>query len=295
MSSNKRGVSLQIILILLWLAFTTSFALWWFRFSLDHVSLLADLQPDRSAHWLRIHRMIMWEGSTWFVLLILAGAALIVLVQKERVRARRLREFFASFSHEVKTSLASLRLQVEALIDDWSGPPPPTLSRLLGDSVRLQLQLENSLFLASQDSLKLYMHPVSLKNTIDRVREQWPQIQVDIDRDATVNADERALRSVLSNLFQNSLVHGKATAIGIKIENAGFESVQIHVKDNGVGFKGDGQKLGELFHRPTPSSGSGLGLFICKLLLNRMDGKLEVPLSDSGFHAIVELRNGAKA
>lgn len=295
MSSNRRGGSLQIILILLWLAFTTSFALWWFRFSLDHVRLLADLQPDQSSHWLRIHRMIMWEGSTWFVLLILAGAALIVLVQKERVRARRLREFFASFSHEVKTSLSSLRLQVEALIDDWSGPPPATLSRLLGDSVRLQLQLENSLFLASQDNLKLYMHPVSLRSTIDRVCEQWPQIRIDIDRDATVNADERALRSVLSNLFQNSLVHGKATSIDIKIESVHPESVQVHLKDNGVGFKGDGLRLGELFHRPTPSSGSGLGIFICKLLLNRMGGKLEVLLSDSGFHTVIELRSGAKA
>lgn len=295
MSSNKRGGSLQIVLIIFWLIFTTSFALWWFRFSLDHVRLLAELQPDKAAHWMRIHRMIMWEGSTWFVLLILAGAALIALVQKEKVRARRLREFFASFSHEVKTSLASLRLQVEALIDDWSGPPPPTLSRLLGDSVRLQLQLENSLFLASQDSLKLYMQPVSLKSTIDRVREQWPQIQVAIDRDATVNVDERALRSVLSNLFQNSLVHGRATAIDIKIESAQADLVQVHVKDNGLGFSGDGHKLGELFHRPTPSSGSGLGLFICKLLLSRMGGGLEVAPSTSGFHTVVELKSGAQA
>ena len=116
MTSSRLRESFKLLLIILWLVFTVLFALWWLRFGLDSISLLARLEPERMDHWIRQRRMIMWEGGSWIVLLVIGGGALTALAQSERWRLQRVREFFASFSHEVKTSLASLRLQAERAI-----------------------------------------------------------------------------------------------------------------------------------------------------------------------------------
>lgn len=289
MSSNNQKETLKLLLAVLWLAFTVTFAVWWFALGLGYVAELAKLQPELSEHWSRQRRMIFFEGSAWIVLLVLGGAALIFLVQKERRTVKRIREFFASFSHEVKTALASLRLQAETLKDEPEFKDSTVLDRLVGDTVRLQLQLENSLFFASQENLQLYLQPVMLSSVVDRMREQWPGLTIDLESNAALHADERALRTILSNLIQNALVHGKATHV--KVTATGTKDlVELRLKDNGSGFEGDADHLGELFYRPTPSSGSGLGLYICRFLAQRMGGNLKSHNEDGGFTVEVQLQ-----
>lgn len=280
---------LKITLSVAWLVFTVAFALWWFRLGLDHVSRLAELQPDNLSFWERQRRMVFWEGTSWLVLLIIGGAALIGLVQKEKLRVRKIREFFASFSHEVKTSLASLRIQAEALNDELGRQSSPILTRLIGDTVRLQLQLENSLFFASQDGLQLFLQPLDLSPLVERMREQWPNLNIEFHGECTVRADERGMRTILSNLVQNAHVHGKAKTIKIRATANGNNRVIIEVSDDGRGFHGDVGALGELFHRPETTSGSGLGLYICCLLAGKMGGEMQFASSAGGFLAAVEL------
>lgn len=287
MNFANRRETVRLILIVCWLVFTVTFAIWWFELSAKHISQLKELQPDQAAHWTRQKRMILWEGSAWIVLLALGGMALIALVQKEKARVKQIREFFASFTHEIKTSLASLRLQAEALKDETAGESP-ILERLIGDTVRLQLQLENSLFFASQDTLKLYTEPVRLSILIERMREQWPSLKIQFDRDAVVQADDRAMRTIFSNLLQNSLVHGNASQIRIHTEPSG-NRVRLIIEDDGSGYKGDRKNLGRLFYRPTPNSGSGLGLYICRMLVQRMGGALANAPSPNGFKVDIEL------
>ncbi len=288
MTSSRLRESFKLLLIILWLVFTVLFALWWLRFSLDNISLLARLEPEQMAHWTRQKRMIMWEGGSWIVLLVLGGGALTALAQSERWRLRRVREFFASFSHEVKTSLASLRLQAEALQDEKFSSP--VLDRLIGDTVRLQLQLENSLFFASQDGLQLYVQPLSLEQLVERMREQWPSLKILLKQKCIVRADERALRTIFSNLLQNAIVHGGATAVDIQVAQLDGERLSIVLIDNGSGFTGSLTGLGQLFYRPKATSGSGLGLYICKILLKNMNGQLELLAQDKGFRVQMTLK-----
>ncbi len=277
--------TVKLNLAMFWLVFTVAFAFWWFKLSLDHVTQLGELQPEKAAHWIGQRRMIFWEGVAWLVLLALGGGALIFLAKRERQRVRSLRGFFASFSHEVKTSLASLRLQAEALKDDWQGASSPTLDRLIGDTVRLQLQLENSLFFASQDDLRLYAQTISLEKMMARLREHWPGVEFNVTRGCNLRGDERALYTVFSNLIQNSIVHGRAKRVLIEPEKALNGSVRLTFSDDGCGFQGSIEELGQLFHRPTPQSGSGLGLYIGKMLMQRMGGGLEIKRTSSGFCA----------
>lgn len=279
---------IRIATVVVWLAFTMSFAVWWYTLSSQHIQRLGELEPDRVEHWRRQSRMILWEGTAWIVLLGLGGGALIILVQNERLRVRRIREFFASFSHEIKTSLASLRLQAETLKDERP-EPSPVLDRLIGDTVRLQVQLENSLFFASQDTLKLFVEPVRLSHLVERMREQWPGLKIELKGDAILRGDDRALRTILGNLLQNSTVHGRASLVQISAVKAS-DFVRVQVNDDGAGFDGNVVNLGEAFHRPTPRSGSGLGLYISRLLAQKMGGRLELaPSSGSGFAVRIEI------
>jgi signal transduction histidine kinase len=289
-SSVKSSDWLRLFWISFWLLFTVAFAFWWFKLSSQHISMLQSLQPERADHWERQQRMILWEGSAWIVLLGLGGGALIALVLKEKSRVQRIREFFASFSHEIKTSLASLRLQAEALKDN-SSLDSPILDRLIGDTVRLQVQLENSLFFASQDHLKLYVEPIRMSSIVDRMREQWPNLKIELTGDATVQGDDRALRTIFSNLLQNAMVHGKASAVAIDVKKISDHRLRVKVSDDGSGFKGETKKLGTVFHRPTSESGSGLGLYICGLLIEKMGGCLErnFAAESRGFHVSFEL------
>ena len=282
---SRRRETIKLSLVFFWRLFTVAFAIWWFRFSLQHINALEQLQPEQMERWRRQERMLLWEGSTWLVLLISGGAALIALVLKERGRVRRIREFFASFSHEVKTSLASLRVQAESLQDEWQGPASPILGRLIGDTVRLQLQLENSLFLSSQDDLKLYFEWVRLSQLIERMREQWPAVRMDLQGDAVLVGDERALRTIFSNLVKNAVVHGHATEISVNamVEPATKGRVRVRLHDNGTGFEGALDELGNLFHRPKSTSGSGVGLYICRMLVERMKGELSLHADNHGF------------
>jgi len=293
--SGERQEKIKLALIFFWLVFTVAFAIWWFRVSLDHIALLVEAQPDRVQHWQRQERMILWEGSAWLFLLISGGAALVALVLKERQRVKRIREFFASFTHDVKTSLASLRVQAEALQDDWpGGTVSPVLERLVGDTVRLQLQLENSLFLSSQEDLKLYLERVRLSQLIERMREQWPKCQIDLTGDAVLLGDERALRTIFSNLVKNAIVHGRSTAIQARVDVGGKGQVRVHLQDNGTGFEGAVNELGQLFHRPRSTSGSGLGLYICRMLVEKMNGQIGFHAENHGFRIELDLSGELK-
>lgn len=286
----KRSDSLKLALASFWLLFTVCFALWWFKFSFDHISTLSQTQPENAAHWARQKNMVLWEGAAWVVLLVLGGVALIASVLKEKKRVRRIREFFASFSHEIKTSLASLRLQAEALQNE--GTQSPILSRLIGDTVRLQLQLENSLFFSSQDHLKLYIEDLALAQILERMREQWPGLKIEWTGKCVLRGDERALRTVFSNLFQNSILHGEATVISVEAQVLSSGRVGIQISDNGKGFQGALTQLGQVFHRPERTSGSGLGLYICRILVQTMGGQFEVQPSPVGFKTRLELPGG---
>lgn len=276
----KRFLS-KIFLSVSWLLFTVAFAGWWFYFSYSSINHLAELEPLKLARYEMQRRMIVWEGATWIVLLIVGGAMLIYFIILENRRTVQVEEFFASFSHDVKTSLASLRLQAETLQEEM--PSSPILDRLVADTVRLQLQLENSLYFAAQRNLKLFMEPLSLNHVLRRVSVQWPNLKIRLEQECLLKADERALQSVLGNLIQNAIVHGQASEVSFLVKRRGAHQVEVHFADNGRGFKGDMSLLGRLFYRATTQSGSGLGLYICGALLGKMNGELKILPKQQGF------------
>ena len=281
---------IKILLVALWVTFTVTLAVWWLIFGLRQLDLLTQFHVEQSDQLQRHYQMLLWEGGILIASLVGGGLALFYYARREQKRHRQVEEFFAAFTHDAKTALASLRLQAESLKEDLGVNPNPLLDRLLQDSLRLQLQLENSLLLVNLPTGRLLNEPVRLGHLIDGLRYHWPELAIIERGDGVVRGDSRALESVLMNLIHNAVKHGEATEIRITAEPRGAGRIIVSVADNGKGFAGDSKQLGQLFVRHARGSGSGVGLYISSQLAKRMNATLRfAPGAGAGFVAELDL------
>ena len=282
------------VYVVLWLLLTLSLVGWWLVYGLRQLEKLARLENSLPAHLIQQQQMLHWEGLTLFALLIVGGSGLLYYAVQEKRRNDQVQEFFATLTHELKTPLASLRLQAESLQEDLSSISNLSLGsqklidRLVADTVRLELQVENALFLASVRSQEqLHVEAVSVESVLERLKIQWPELQFIVTAPVFIKADTRALEGILKNLIQNAKVHGKAKLITIDAKTSSdSDKICLSIADDGLGFTGDIKKLGKLFSRPTAQSGSGVGLYLSKNLAERMNGRLEFSMCEmthSGF------------
>ena len=293
---ERKRSRIAIVLVALWVVFTVTLAAWWLIFGLRQLDLINQSHLEAAGQLQRHYQMLLWEGGILIASLIGGGLALFYYAQREQRRHAQVEEFFAAFTHDAKTSLASLRLQAESLREDFAGSESnPLLERLLSDTLRLQLQLENSLFLVNLPRGKFFLQPIRLSDRIEALRLHWPNVTITQTGDGEVMADARALESVLTNLVQNSVIHGRATKIDVVVRRRNG-SLSVTVTDNGEGFQGDLSQLGQLFVRHARSSGSGVGLYIVRQLARAMHGTIEFCSDEeSGFVAELELPEGSQA
>jgi signal transduction histidine kinase len=293
LSTQRKRNRIVIALVGLWVVFTVTLAGWWLVFGLRQLALLNRLNLEGAADFHRHYQMLLWEGGILIISLIGGGLALFYYARREQKRHSQVEEFFAAFTHDAKTALASLRLQAESLREDFADAGPSRLlDRLLSDTLRLQLQLENSLFLVNLTRGAFFLEPISLSDRVDTLRHHWPELLITQSGDGVIMADVRALESVLTNLVQNSVTHGQATEVDVSVKRGGAGRLIVRVSDNGHGFHGDLKELGKLFVRHTRGSGSGVGLYIVRQLVKRMNGTINfTDASPSGFLAEMDFPN----
>jgi signal transduction histidine kinase len=281
---------IKILFVALWVTFTVTLAVWWLIFGLRQLDLLSQFHVEQADQMQRHYQMLLWEGGILIASLVGGGLALFYYARREQKRHRQVEEFFAAFTHDAKTALTSLRLQAESLKEDLGGIPNPLLDRLLQDTLRLQLQLENSLFLVNLPTGRLLNEPVRISHLVDTLRYHWPELSIIQRGDGVVRGDGRALESVLMNLIHNAVKHGEATEIRITAAPHGSGRLALSVADNGKGFSGDFKQLGQLFVRHARGSGSGVGLYISSQLAKRMNATLcFAPGADRGFVGELDL------
>src|SRR4051794_19610406 len=247
MSAERKHNRLAVLLVGVWVVFTVTLAGWWLIFGLRQLDLINQSNLENAAQLNGHYQMLLWEGGILIASLIGGGLALFYYARREQKRHAQVEEFFAAFTHDAKTAMASLRLQAESLQEDYAENPNPLLDRLLRDTLRLQLQLENSLFLVNLTRGKFFPEPISLGSYIANLSHHWPDLTIRQSGDAMVLADARALESVLTNLIQNAVTHGQATDVDINIVAGRNGLAAISISDNGRGFAGDLDQLGKLF------------------------------------------------
>jgi signal transduction histidine kinase len=266
-----------------WFIFTISLVIWWWVFALQQLDLLTGVLNQHKFESLQ--RMLFWEGAVLVSAVFLGGLTLLVLTNRELARSQRLRSFFSNFAHDLKTSITRLRLRTEVLSEKLEGPE---FEKLIMEVNRLDLQLENSLWIARGQGDRLVRQNLQLSHVIGFLRMEWPELEIKLHQDATVLADQQALKSVLRNLFQNSFLHGSATRVDVHVQSSG-RMTKLIINDNGSGYSGDRRQLGVNILKSRSDKGNGLGLYLTRDLLSRMHGAITFLSTERGFSVQVEL------
>lgn len=282
----------RIMLAVLWLILSVSLSSWWFILALRQASMIAELRNSLNANTdisslktlQRQNLMIKGEGLFFIFLLSIGGLTLIIMSYRDSKRNQLMKDFFSTLTHEMKTPLASLRLQAESLEEDLGDSPHSVIvKRLIEDSSRLELQMDRALYLASiTRSEILYIEKVNLKEIIIQLFHPSLKISINAPDNIMTLADKRALESIFKNLLENSVNRGLATIMEIEAKiDSGY--AELTFRDNGTGFSGDPSRLGKPFIKHTTKSGSGIGLYLAKKLIAKMSGRVSFRNTGKGF------------
>ncbi|HXH29779.1 MAG TPA: HAMP domain-containing sensor histidine kinase [Bacteriovoracaceae bacterium] len=274
-------------LTLVWVLMLLGLGSWWLYLVFKLHSTLSGLNIPELGSQSKFLNMMKWEGSFFFIFLLLLGGSLLVLYVRDMKKSKGMQAFFSSLSHELKTPLASMRLQAEVIkdliADDTHSHDQLSglTQRLIEDTHNLESELEKSLQLSRiEQDATLTLVPVSLERFLKRQESKLPSpltLTLLIDADASeVLADELALNMIFRNLFENTFRHNKTSSkIEISARREGPQVV-IHFDDHGEKFRGDLSHLGDLFYKFQSSKGSGIGLYLIRSLMKKMHGKLDI-------------------
>jgi len=220
------------------------------------------------------------------------------LLQADRFRS----EFLALTSHELRTPLTGIlgftRLVMDGLYEDEED-----MRQMLADSYasgKHLLELLNDILdLAKIESgrMQIELGPHDLGTLLEEVRSIvaayprgpeveliWPEDLADIPE---VLVDEGRLKQVLLNLVSNALKFTKVGSVRVRVER-GIGEVSILVVDTGIGVSREAQ--GHLFQKFVQAEGghargyggTGLGLVICKHLMEMMNGTVQLSSEGEG-------------
>jgi two-component system sensor histidine kinase KdpD len=211
-----------------------------------------------------------------------------------RVESEKLRNILlASISHDFRTPLASIIGNASTMLDDASVTLGEARRRTLLQSLLSEAQRLHRLVGNLLDLTRLTSGPVQLKQdwiavdeligaVLNRLRDALigRDVVVDVPADfPLVSADEVLIEQVLFNLVENALKH---TPPGTSIRMAAKEwpaAIEVSVADSGPGLPaGEEQRVFEKFHRgrsEAAQSGFGLGLAICKTIVEAHGGEIQ--------------------
>ena len=200
--------------------------------------------------------------------------------------------FLANMSHEIRTPLNAIEGFSRVIIETDSQEERMKYFEIIeSNNNRLQSLVNEILDLSRVESGEIVMKKsptnlnelcASIRNLFkfrcpDTVKLDWSEPTMSV----TMNTDANRLIQVFSNLISNSLKHtSKGTiAYGYKVTDEGH-SVEMFVSDTGSGIaKEDLEHIFETYvsrDAETSKNGYGLGLPLCKIIVEKMGGTLKV-------------------
>lgn len=210
----------------------------------------------------------------------------------ERQEAWR-RDLVADIAHDLRTPLAVLRSEIEAMQDGVRSVDDAALARLHVQVIALAGLVADLRTLSLAEGGGLDLHPEAIDGPAflhevvaafaSRAAETKSELRVTGDRDWTLWGDRTHLRRLLANLVDNALHHAPGLVeIGGGARHGG---VELWVRDHGPGLSDEAlERAFERFYRQDASRtrrsdgdrGSGLGLAIVRAVAEAHGGRVEV-------------------
>ena len=196
--------------------------------------------------------------------------------------------FLANMSHEIRTPLNAIVGFSSLLTSTENAAEKELYNSLIGHNNKLLLNLINDVIdLSKIESGYLELRPdwVNLTELFDEsVAEYAHQVPSGVElltnypaHDSLVELDRLRIKQILSNFLSNALKNTTTGHVEIFYE-VDHQSVRIGVKDTGRGIPQNMlEKIFERFEKlDSFAQGAGLGLPICKLIVEKMNGRILV-------------------
>ena len=196
--------------------------------------------------------------------------------------------FLANMSHEIRTPLNAIVGFSSLLTSTESAAEKELYNSLIGHNNKLLLNLINDVIdLSKIESGYLELRPdwVNLTELLDEsVAEYAHQVPSGVElltnypaHDSLVELDSLRIKQILSNFLSNALKNTTTGHVEVFYE-VDHQSVRIGVKDTGRGIPQNMlEKIFERFEKlDSFAQGAGLGLSICKLIVEKMNGRVLV-------------------
>lgn len=209
------------------------------------------------------------------------------------------KQFIGNFSHEFKTPLTSIRAYVELMemYPDDRDMQTDAVMRIGGETERLYEMVEKVLRLASLEKYDFEFHAQKLEireqllAIIDRMKAKANRFQVRMEEQldpAHIWADHESLNHIFMNLLDNAIKYNVPGGQAIVTSTVEDRRVVVEVKDTGIGIPEEARDhLFEPFYtvnkdRSRLAGGTGLGLSLVKVLVERHGGTIEWLESNAG-------------
>ncbi|MEG6523832.1 ATP-binding protein [Desulfotomaculum sp. 1211_IL3151] len=212
-------------------------------------------------------------------------------------------QFLSNMSHELRTPLNSLLILADIFVQNKEGNLTPRQieygKTILAAGNDLLALINDILDLARIEAGKLNIKPemISLDKLVKSIKNQFDPVAHQKKLDFTIEldqnlpkiffTDEHRLMQILKNLLSNAFKFTHEGCIGLKIQRTSGTSEQLafSVSDTGIGIAEEEQELiFQSFHQADSTTsrkfgGTGLGLYICRLLTRLLGGYIELQSS----------------
>ena len=208
-------------------------------------------------------------------------------------------EFLATMSHEIRTPLNGIIPMLDLLMNSKLPPDQHDFLRTAYTSSRQMLRIvDDILDFSKLEANKLQLESTSfnlrdLLDSIIRLMEKPAEtkglrlsLQLDPGVRLALRGDPVRLRQVLTNLISNALKFTERGSVNLVVSRKGETRTQhelrFEVRDTGIGISKDNAKnLFRAFAQADASTtrlygGTGLGLVICKRIVDLMGGQIGV-------------------
>lgn len=197
--------------------------------------------------------------------------------------------FVYSASHDLRAPLVSIQGLSRLAIEESQSDVDKKYFKLINDRiVRLDEFIRDIIEYSRNARTERKPELFSINSMIHEVIENLKYME-GADRIAflvstsveEVYTDKNRLKVVLSNIISNAIKYHNLNQENPRVEivvNLSESTVNICIQDNGIGIQDEArEKIFDMFYRATDrSGGSGLGLYIVKEIIERLDGRISV-------------------
>lgn len=232
------------------------------------------------------------EGAT-FLLLILVGALFVYrATRKQLVLSKQQQNFMMAVTHELKTPIAVISLNLETLqkrkLDEERQQHIVAMTlqesnrlNVLTTNILVSSQLESGNYRPQRENIDLSL---LTSEVVAGFRDRYPNrvIEKKIAPEVYVTGERLLLEMLVSNLLDNALKYSlQEKTVRIELDNTQTKTF-LKVADEGSGIdEEEKKKVFEKFYRSGNEStrkarGTGLGLYLCKRIAESHKGKIRL-------------------